>query len=67
LFNLHGEPIVCSPDDALDTFHRSGLQHLALGNVWLGKPDATDAMDRADAGSAASRRAAGWWTETCYR
>jgi carbamoyltransferase len=36
-FNLHGEPIVCSPDDALDTFRRSGLQHLALGNVLVSK------------------------------
>ena len=33
-FNLHGEPIVCSADDALDTFERSGLPHLALDR-WL--------------------------------
>ena len=33
-FNLHGEPVVCSADDALDTFERSGLPHLALGR-WL--------------------------------
>ncbi|MBM3217299.1 MAG: carbamoyltransferase [Candidatus Rokubacteria bacterium] len=33
-YNLHGEPLVCSADDALDTFERSGLQHLALGR-WL--------------------------------
>ena len=33
-YNLHGEPIVCSADDALDTFERSGLSHLALGR-WL--------------------------------
>ncbi|MBI4589622.1 MAG: carbamoyltransferase [Candidatus Rokubacteria bacterium] len=33
-FNLHGEPIVCSPADAVDTFERSGLPHLALGH-WL--------------------------------
>lgn len=33
-FNLHGEPIVCTPEDALDTFERSGLPHLALGR-WL--------------------------------
>src|SRR2546422_5615984 len=38
-FNLHGEPIVCSPDDALATFSRSGLRHLALGNFLLSKPD----------------------------
>ncbi|HEV8615582.1 MAG TPA: carbamoyltransferase C-terminal domain-containing protein [Methylomirabilota bacterium] len=33
-FNLHGEPLVCSPADAVDTFERSGLPHLALGR-WL--------------------------------
>ena len=32
--NLHGEPLVCSADDAVDTFERSGLPHLALGR-WL--------------------------------
>jgi carbamoyltransferase len=36
-FNLHGEPIVCSPDDALSTFRRSGLRYLALGNFLLMK------------------------------
>lgn len=33
-FNLHGEPIVCSPQNAIDTFKNSGLKFLALGN-WL--------------------------------
>jgi carbamoyltransferase len=33
-FNLHGEPLVCSAADAVDTFERSGLQHLALDR-WL--------------------------------
>ena len=33
-FNLHGEPVVCSAADAVDTFERSGLPHLALGH-WL--------------------------------
>jgi carbamoyltransferase len=32
--NLHGEPLVCSAEDAVDTFERSGLPHLALGR-WL--------------------------------
>ncbi|MGH2497995.1 MAG: carbamoyltransferase C-terminal domain-containing protein [Ktedonobacteraceae bacterium] len=36
-FNLHGEPVVCSPEDALATFSRSGLRHLALGNFLLSK------------------------------
>jgi carbamoyltransferase len=33
-FNLHGEPVVCSAEDAVDTFERSGLPHLAVGH-WL--------------------------------
>ncbi len=36
-FNLHGEPIVCSPDDALHTFEKSGLQYLALGSYLVSK------------------------------
>lgn len=33
-FNLHGEPIVCSPQDALLTFKKSGLKYLIIEN-WL--------------------------------
>ena len=33
-FNLHGEPLVASAEDAVDTFERSGLPHLALDR-WL--------------------------------
>jgi carbamoyltransferase len=33
-YNLHGEPLVCGAADAVDTFERSGLPHLALGR-WL--------------------------------
>lgn len=33
-FNIHGEPIVCTPLDALDTFSRCGIQHLIIGD-WL--------------------------------
>jgi carbamoyltransferase len=36
-FNLHGEPLVCSPADAIDTFERSGLPHLALGRFIISK------------------------------
>jgi carbamoyltransferase len=38
-FNLHGEPIVSSPDDALATFARSGLRYVALGEFLVSKPD----------------------------
>jgi carbamoyltransferase len=36
-FNLNGEPIVCSPEDAIRTFHACGLDVLYLGNVRLTK------------------------------
>ena len=36
-FNLHGEPLVGSPADAVDTFERSGLPHLALGRFLISK------------------------------
>lgn len=36
-FNLHGEPVVCKPEDAMRVFDVSGLQYLALGNVLLSK------------------------------
>lgn len=33
-FNIHGEAIVCTPQDAIDTFLRCGLHHLLIGD-WL--------------------------------
>lgn len=33
-FNIHGEPIVGSPEQAVDTFKRCGLHHLLIGS-WL--------------------------------
>jgi carbamoyltransferase len=36
-YNLHGEPLVGSPADAVDTFERSGLPHLALGRFLISK------------------------------
>jgi carbamoyltransferase len=36
-FNLHGEPVVCTVDDALRVFDVSGLEYLALENVLLRK------------------------------
>ncbi len=36
-FNLNGEPIVCSPDDAIRTFFTCGLDALYLGNVRVTK------------------------------
>lgn len=36
-FNVNGEPIVCTPDDALTTFFNSGLRCLVLGNYVVTK------------------------------
>jgi carbamoyltransferase len=36
-FNLHGYPIVCSPEDAFDVLERSGLKHLVMGHYIIQK------------------------------
>ena len=36
-FNLNGEPIVCTPDDAIRTFYSCGLDVLYLGNARIAK------------------------------
>ncbi len=36
-FNLRGEPIVCSPRDAIRTFYSSGLDFLVMGNFIVSK------------------------------
>lgn len=36
-FNLHGEPLVSSPEDALHVFLDSGLEYLAIGKYLLSK------------------------------
>lgn len=36
-FNLHGFPIVYTPEDALYVFENSGLRHLALGDFLISK------------------------------
>lgn len=36
-FNLHGEPIVASAADAVSTFERSGLPHVAIGHRLISK------------------------------
>ena len=37
-FNIHGESIVGSPIDAIDTFMRCGLDHLLIGDFLISKP-----------------------------
>jgi carbamoyltransferase len=46
-FNLRGEPIVCTPQDALRTYFTSGLDFLAIGNHLLAKDDVRQHMDAA--------------------
>ncbi len=36
-FNLHGEPLVCSPEDALSTFSRTKARYMVLENYLLSK------------------------------
>jgi len=36
-FNLHGEPNVCSPYDAIKTFKNSGIKYLLIGNYLIEK------------------------------
>lgn len=36
-FNLHGFPVVCSPEEALAVFRDSGLRHLAIGDFLVSK------------------------------
>lgn len=42
-FNMHGEPIVCSPDDAIRAFKRSELPYLILGPYIVNGPQARPA------------------------
>jgi carbamoyltransferase len=37
-FNIHGEPLVCSPDEAIDVFLRSGADALAMGPFVVLRP-----------------------------
>ena len=37
-FNIHGEPICGTPEQAIDTFNRCGLHHLLLGKWLISKP-----------------------------
>ena len=38
-FNIHGESIVGSPNDAIDTFLRCGIHHLLIGDFFISKKD----------------------------
>jgi carbamoyltransferase len=38
-FNVRGEPIVCTPEDAFHCFMGAGIETLAIGNCFLHKED----------------------------
>ena len=38
-FNVRGEPIVCSPEDAYRCFRRTDMDYLVMGNIILKKAD----------------------------
>jgi carbamoyltransferase len=42
-FNIHGEPLVCSPAEAIDVFKRSGADALAIGPFLILRPADEDA------------------------
>jgi carbamoyltransferase len=37
-FNMHGEPIVCTPQDALRSFQQGSLDYLAMGDFLIVQP-----------------------------
>jgi carbamoyltransferase len=37
-FNVRGEPIVCTPEDAIACFRGTQIDHLVLGDLLLSKP-----------------------------
>ena len=39
-FNMHEEPIVCTPDDAIRAFLQGNLDHLAIGSFLVAHPSA---------------------------
>jgi carbamoyltransferase len=43
-FNIRGEPIVCTPEDAFRCFMGTQLDALAIGNVYLAKADQNAAL-----------------------
>jgi carbamoyltransferase len=38
-FNVRGEPIVCTPEDAYRCFMRTDMDYLIIGNYLLNKKD----------------------------
>jgi len=47
-FNVRGEPIVCTPEDAYRCFMRTEMDHLVLGPFLLDKKDQPEMPDKVD-------------------
>ena len=47
-FNVRGEPIVCTPDDAYKCFMRTEMDYLVLGNFLLNKTEQPDWSESKD-------------------
>ena len=45
-FNVRGEPIVCTPEDAFNCFMGTEMETLVVGNCFLSKPDQDPALAR---------------------
>jgi len=45
-FNVRGEPIVCTPEDAFRCFMGTGIEHLAIGNCFLSKERQDAALEQ---------------------
>jgi carbamoyltransferase len=45
-FNLHEEPIVCSPEDAIRAFREGNLDYLAMGNFLFKHPGVGSPLKR---------------------
>ena len=47
-FNVRGEPIVCTPEDAYRCFMRTDMDYLVLGSYLLAKTDQPDWQEEGD-------------------
>ena len=47
-FNVRGEPIVCTPEDAYRCFMRTEMDVLVMGNFVLNKADQPDFEDKSN-------------------
>jgi carbamoyltransferase len=47
-FNVRGEPIVCTPEDAYQCFMRTQMDYLVLGSFLLDKRDQPEWVEKKD-------------------